>query len=79
MPNGEAGEVTGPDSAEPKIEVNGVVMTRRAWKHYMDDCPHESFSHVDVELMDGSRMSICDRCKFIQHEEIAKLIEGEET
>lgn len=62
-----------------KIEVNGVMMTRREWKHFMDDCPHESFSHPGVTLLDGCRMSICNRCKFIQHEGIAKLIEGEAT
>lgn len=63
---------------EPRVEVNGVMMTRREWKEYMEDCPHEKFSHPGVTLMDGSRMSICDRCKFIQHEAIAKMIEGEE-
>lgn len=62
---------------DAKVEVNGVMMTRREWKEYMDECPHESFAHVGVALMDGSRMSICERCKFIQHEEIAKIIEGE--
>jgi hypothetical protein len=73
----QSGDTTEVTQAEPKIEVNGVMMTRREWKHYMEDCPHESFSHPGVTLMDGSRMSICDRCKFIQHEEIAKIIEGE--
>ena len=73
----QSGDTTEVTQEPPKIEVNGVMMTRREWKHYMEDCPHESFSHPGVELMDGSRMSICDRCKFIQHEEIAKLIEGE--
>lgn len=57
------------------VEVNGVQMTPSEWKTFMEDCPHESFSHPGVELMDGSRMSICDRCKFIQHEAIAKIIE----
>lgn len=64
---------------DKKIEVNGVMMTRREWKQYMEDCPHEHFIHPGVELIDGARMSICDRCKFIQHEAIAKLIEGENT
>lgn len=73
----QSGDTTQVTQPEPKVEVNGVMMTRQEWKHYMEDCPHESFSHPGVELMDGSRMSICDRCKFIQHEEIAKLIEGE--
>ena len=62
----------------PKVEVNGIKMTRREWKEFMEDCPHESFTHPGVTLMDGSPMSICDRCKFIQHESIAKMIEGEE-
>jgi hypothetical protein len=60
-----------------KVEVNGVIMTRREWKEFMDDCPHERFAHPGVALMDGSPMSICERCKFIQHEAIAKMIEGE--
>lgn len=63
---------------EKKVEVNGVLMTRREWKRFMEECPHESFSHPGVTLMDGSRMSICDRCKFIQHEAIAKMIENGE-
>lgn len=63
------------ETPEAKIEVNGIMMTRQEWREYMNDCPHESFSHPGVELMDGSRMSICDRCKYIQHEEIAKMIE----
>lgn len=62
---------------EPRVEVNGVLMTRHEWKRYMEDCPHEKFSHPGVTLMDGSRMSICERCKYIQHEAIAKIIEGE--
>ncbi len=73
----KAGSKTLTESDEHRIEVNGVLMTRREWKHFMEECPHESFSHPGVELMDGSRMSICDRCKFIKHEEIAKMIEGE--
>lgn len=60
---------------ETKIEVNGTLMTRQEWKAFMDACPHESFAHVGVALMDGSRMSICERCKQIQHEAIAKMIE----
>jgi hypothetical protein len=61
------------------IEVNSVMMTRREWKHYMEDCPHEKFAHPTVTLMDSSPMSICVRCKYIEHETIAKLIEGEAT
>lgn len=60
---------------EKKVEVNGVLMTRREWKRFMDECPHEHFEHPGVTLMDGSRMSICKRCKQIQHEAIAKMIE----
>lgn len=60
---------------ESKIEVNGILMTRQEWKEYVEECPHEHFSHPGVELMNGSKMSICDRCKFIQHEAIAKMIE----
>lgn len=66
------------DVTEPKVEVNGVMMTRQEWKHFMEDCPHEHFAHPGVELMDGSQMSICERCKFIQHEAIAKMIERNE-
>jgi hypothetical protein len=73
----QSGDTTTIETPEAKIEVNGIMMTRQEWREYMNDCPHESFSHPGVELMDGSRMSICDRCKFIQHEEIAKIIEGE--
>lgn len=60
------------------VEVAGVMMTRGEWKVFIDHCPHEHFTHAGVELMDGSKMSICDRCKFIQHEAIAKIIEGQE-
>lgn len=74
----QSGDTTEVTQVEPKIEVNGVMMTRREWKHYMEDCPHEHFTHPGVTLMDGSPMSICDRCKFIQHEAIAKMIEGGE-
>lgn len=63
---------------EPRTEVSGVMMTRPEWKRFMEQCPHEHFTHAGVELMDGSPMSICDRCKFIQHEAIAKIIEGQE-
>lgn len=73
----QSGDTTEVTTAPPKVKVNGVMMTQREWKDYMQECPHEEFSHPGVELMDGSRMSICKRCKFIQHEEIAKLIEGE--
>lgn len=62
-------------SLEKKVEVNGILMTRREWKEYMEDCPHEKFSYPGVTLMDGSRMAICERCKFIQHEAIARMIE----
>lgn len=63
---------------EQKVEVDGKMMTRWEWKEFMDNCPHEHFAHVGVELMDGSRMSICERCKFIHHEAIAKIIEGKD-
>lgn len=59
------------------IEVNGIKMSRMEWKHYVADCPHEKFTYPGVKLMNGSLMAICDRCKFIQHEAIAKIIEGE--
>lgn len=62
---------------ETRIEVNGTFMTRSEWKEFMNECPHERFVHPGVTLMDGSPMSICERCKFIQHEAIAKMIEGE--
>ena len=62
---------------EPRVEVNGIMMTRQEWKHYMEDCSHESFTHPGVTLMNGSPMSICNRCKYIQHEAVAKMIEGE--
>lgn len=65
-------------AVETRVEVNGVLMTRQEWKRYMDQCSHKHFTHPGVELMDGSRMSICNRCKFIQHESIAKMIEGGE-
>lgn len=52
-------------------------MTRREWKQFINDCPHEHFAHPGVTLMNGSRMSICERCKFIQLEAIAKMIERE--
>lgn len=61
------------------MEVHGVMMTRMEWKHFMEDCPHEHYSHPGVELMDIGRMSICDRCMRIQHEEIAKMEEGGEV
>lgn len=61
-----------------RVEVNGELMTRRQWKDFMAACPHEHFSYPGVTLMDGSPMAICDRCKFIQHAAIAKMIEGEE-
>lgn len=67
------------EAAEHRVEVNGIWMTRREWKEYMEDCPHEHFSHPGVTLMDGSPMSICDRCKFIQHTPIAKMIEQGEV
>lgn len=60
---------------EKRIEVNGTMMTRTEWRQFMKECPHEHFSHPGVTLMDSSPMSICDRCKFIQHEAIAKMIE----
>lgn len=60
-----------------RTEVNGVMMTRGEWKDYMDACPHEHWTHPGVKLMDGSEMSICDRCKLIQHTPIAKMIEQE--
>lgn len=73
----QSGDTTEFAQIEPKIEVNGILMTRQEWKEYMmHDCPHEKFSYPGVELMDGSKMAICDRCKFIQHEAIAKMIEG---
>lgn len=75
----QSGDTTEVAAPEPKVEVNGVMMTRGEWKQFMEDCPHEKFAHVGVELMDGSKMSICERCKYIQHEAIAKIIEGEET
>lgn len=56
-------------------EVNGVEMTRGEWKLYMEDCPHEHWAHGCARLMDGSKMSICERCKYITHESIAKIIE----
>lgn len=74
----QSGDTTEVAQPEPKIEVDGKMMTRREWKHFMEDCPHEHFAHPGVELMDGSRMSICERCKFIQHEAIAKMIERNE-
>jgi len=61
-----------------EIEVDGVKMTRAEWKAMIESCPHEEWAHVGVRLMDGSPMSICKRCKFIQHEAIAKIIEGQE-
>lgn len=61
------------------VEVNGMDMTRSEWKNYMNDCPHEHFTHAEARLMDGSKMSICNRCKYIQHEGIAKLIEKGDT
>lgn len=61
---------------DPQIEVNGVMMTRMEWKHFIEDCPHEHYTHPGVELMDGTEMSICDRCKRIQHTVIAKMEEG---
>jgi hypothetical protein len=61
-----------------RVEVNDIMMTRAEWKDYINDCPHEHWTHPGVTLMDGSPMSICDRCKFIQHEAIAKIIEGGE-
>lgn len=61
---------------ERYIKVNGIKMSRQEWKHYMDDCPHDKFSYPGAKLMDGSLMAICDRCKFMQHEPIAKIIEG---
>lgn len=64
-------------TSEPKIEVNGELMTRHEWKRYMDECPHAHFAYPGVTLMDGAPMAICERCKFIQHEEIARIIEGE--
>lgn len=54
-------------------------VSRREWKDYMDECTHEHWTYPDVKLMDGSLMAICNRCKFIQHAPIAKLIEGENT
>lgn len=63
---------------DERVEVNGTMMTRSEWREFMHECPHEHFSYPGVELMDGSKMAICDRCKFIQHEAIAKMIEGEE-
>lgn len=75
--NGAVAEVTGPDSREKMIDINGVMMLYAEWKEYMHSCPHEHWTHAGVKLMDGSKMSICDRCKFIQHEAIAKIIEGE--
>ncbi len=63
--------------AKTRIEVNGTLMTQSEWKDYMQECPHERFAYPDVTLMDGSRMAICERCKFIQHEAIAKMLEGE--
>jgi hypothetical protein len=64
---------------DDRVEVNGILMSIGEWKVYIEDCPHEHFTHPGVTLMDGSRMSICNRCKYIQHEAIAKMIEGEET
>ena len=66
-------------TAEYRIEVDGKMMTRQEWKRFMEDCPHEKFAHPGVKLMDGSKMSICERCKYIQHEAIAKMIEREAT
>lgn len=60
-----------------RIEVNGVMMTRGEWRDYMSACPHPKFSYPDVELMDGSKMAICERCKYVQHAPIAKIIEQE--
>lgn len=62
-----------------KIEVNGVWMTRSEWKDFINDCAHPTWNHPGVELMDGSEMSICSRCLFIQHTPIAKMIEGEQV
>lgn len=71
--------MTHSDAPEPKVEVNDVMMTHAEWKVYVHECPHESFTHPGVMLMDGSPMSICNRCKFIHHEPIAKMIEREEV
>jgi hypothetical protein len=76
-PSGAKSEETPNGGESTRVEVNGVMMTRREWKEFMDECPHERFAHPGVTLMDGSPMSICERCKFIQHEAIAKMIEGE--
>jgi hypothetical protein len=58
-------------------EVNGIQMTRQEWKEFVEDCPHEKFSYPGVKLMDGTLMAICNRCKVIQIEAVAKMIERE--
>jgi len=54
----QSGDTTEVTQEPPKVEVNGVMMTRQEWREFMKECPHESFSHPGVELMDGSR------CRF---------------
>jgi hypothetical protein len=62
---------------DPKIEVNGAWLTRAEWKDLMHSCPHPTWNHPGVTLLDGSEMSICTRCLYIQHTPIAKMIEQE--
>lgn len=61
------------------VEVNGQMMTRAEWRALMEYCPHEHWNHPGVKLMDGTEMSICQRCLYIQPTAIAKIIEEQEA
>lgn len=64
---------------DPKIEVGGQWLTRSEWKLLMHECSHDHWNHPGVRLLDGTEMSICTRCLYIQPTPIAKIIEGEEV